>query len=95
MQGLKVQCPNCKKIMFKTTKNFNPLITPRGNHVESLARYHIDWLCTSSTLAAEMTCPECLAQLAPKGILHVLVPARECGQFFKDNSWKQCYQSYV
>jgi len=63
--------------------------------VKCLLPYHIDWLTTGATLCAEMTCPECLAQLAPQGMLHALVPARECGRFFEDNSWKQWDQSDI
>ena len=86
MQGLKVQCPNCKRKNFVTTDKFNPDIRPHGGMVKCLLPYHIDWLTTGATLCAEMTCPECLAQLAPKGMLHVLVPARECGIFFEDET---------
>ena len=84
MQGLKVQCPNCKRKDFATTDKFNPDDRPHGGMVKCLLPYHIDWLTTLTTLCAEMTCPECLAQLAPSGVLYVMVPARECGKFFED-----------
>lgn len=84
MQGLKVQCPNCKRKDFVTTDKFNPDIRPHGGMVKCLLPYHIDWLTTGTTLCAEMTCPECLAQLAPQGVLSVLIPARECGRFFEE-----------
>lgn len=74
MQGLKIQCPNCKRIMFETTDKFNPDVTPNGSFVKSLAPYQIDWLTMSTTLCSEMTCPECLAQLAPSGRLTVIQP---------------------
>lgn len=83
--GLKVQCPNCKRQYFEVTDRYDPDKTPNGGMVRCLLPYAIDWLCSSSTLTAEMTCPECLAQLAPKGMLHVLYPARDCGQFFKES----------
>ena len=42
--------------------------------LKSLLPYAIDWLCSSTTLASELTCPECLAQLAPSGRLTVIEP---------------------
>lgn len=94
MQGLKVQCPNCKRKDFVTTDKFNPDIRPHGGMVKCLLPYHIDWLTTGTTLCAEMTCPECLAQLAPQGVLSVLIPARECGRFFEEDSTEilQCVE---
>lgn len=82
LSGLPVKCPNCKRVMFKTTIKFNPNETPRGDFVESLAKYQIDWLCSSTTLASEMTCPECCAQLVLNGRLTVLIPIRDVGEFF-------------
>lgn len=82
MQGLKVQCPNCKRKDFVTTEKFNPDVTPNGSMVKCLLPYQIDWLCSSTTLASEMTCPECLAQLVIDGRLTVLVPIRDVGEFF-------------
>lgn len=82
LSGLPVKCPNCKRVMFKTTIKFNPNETPRGDFVESLAKYQIDWLCSSTTLASEMTCPECCAQLVLNGRLTVLIPIRDVGDFF-------------
>uniref|UniRef100_A0A6H1ZTP6 C2H2-type domain-containing protein n=1 Tax=viral metagenome TaxID=1070528 RepID=A0A6H1ZTP6_9ZZZZ len=76
MKGLKVQCPVCKRVMFETTDKFNPDVTPNGSFVRSLALYQIDWLTSSTTLCPEMTCPECLAPLAPKGRLTVLEPEK-------------------
>lgn len=71
-EGLRVKCPNCKRVYFLTTEKFNPDITPNGSMVKPLVKYQIDWLCSRVTSVAEMTCPECLAQLAPKGRLHVI-----------------------
>ena len=84
MKGLKVKCPNCGRTDFITTDKFNPDVRPNGGMVKCTLPYYIDWLTTSSTVCAEMTCPECLAQLAPSGVLNVLVPIRECGQFFAE-----------
>lgn len=83
MSGLKVQCPNCKRKDFVTTDRFDPDVTPNGGMVKCLLPYQIDWLCSSSTLCAQMTCPECLAPLAPQRVLNVLYPVREAGGFFK------------
>lgn len=72
MEGLKVKCPNCKRTDFITTDKFNPDVQPNGSMVKCLLPYHIDWLCTSSTPAGQMTCPECTCQLAPYGRLTVV-----------------------
>lgn len=69
---MKVKCPNCGRMDFVTTDKYDPNITPHGGMVRSLLPYQIDWLTMSTTLAAEMTCPECLAQLAPSGKLWVI-----------------------
>lgn len=80
---MKVQCPNCKRKSFETTEKFNPDKTPNGGMVKCLLPYQIDWLCVSTTLAAEMTCPECLAPLVHNGMLCVLYPTKDAGGFFK------------
>ena len=72
MNGLKVKCINCGRTDFETTEKYNPDETPNGSMVKCLLPYHIDWLTLSTTKAAEMTCPECLAQLAPSGRLTVV-----------------------
>ena len=72
MSGLKVKCTNCGRTDFETTDKYDPNITPNGSMVKCLLPYMIDWLTLSTTKAAEMTCPECLAQLAPSGKLTVL-----------------------
>jgi len=74
MEGLKVKCPNCKRILFETTDKYNPDVQPNGSMVKCLLPYHIDWLCSSATYAAQMTCPECTCQLAPYGRLTVIIP---------------------
>lgn len=83
MQGLKVKCPNCGRTDFITTEKFDPTVTPNGGMVKCTLPYYIDWLCSSTTLCAEMTCPECLAQLAPSGVLNVMVPPRLVGEFYR------------
>jgi len=70
--GLKVACPLCRRKLFVTTEHFNPDISPNGSMVKFLGGYHIDWLTTSATKAAEMACPECQAQMAPSGRLTVI-----------------------
>lgn len=72
MSGLKVKCCNCGRTDFETTDKYDQNATPNGSMVKCLLPYHIDWLTLSTTKAAEMTCPECLAQLAPSGRLTVL-----------------------
>lgn len=81
MSGLKVKCCNCGRTDFETTDKYDPNATPNGSMVKCLLPYHIDWLTMSTTKAAEMTCPECLAQLAPSGRLTVLPgPPKEHAQ---------------
>ena len=69
---MKIQCPNCKRKDFITTEKYNPDVTPNGSFVKCLLPFQIDWLETSTTLVSEMTCPHCLAQLAPAGRLTVI-----------------------
>jgi len=76
MKGLKVQCPGCKRVCFETTDRFDPDETPNGAMVKSLMLYQIDWLTSSTTLASEMTCPECMAPLVQKGRLTILPAAK-------------------
>jgi len=71
-QIFKVKCPNCKRTDFVTTDKYNPDVQPNGSMVKCLLPYHIDWLCSSATYAAQMTCPECTCQLAPYGRLTVI-----------------------
>ena len=83
MQGLKVRCPNCTRISFETTDQYNPDLPPHGGMVRSLLQYQHDWLCTPTTKASEMACPECLGPLVVGGVLNVIMPAREVGFFLK------------
>jgi hypothetical protein len=78
---MKVKCPNCTRISFETTDQFNPDLPPHGGMVRCLLQYHIDWLCAPTTKASEMCCPECLAPLVVGGVLNVAMPAREAGEF--------------
>jgi hypothetical protein len=73
LAGLLVVCPNCKKKDFVTTDKYDPNITPNGSMVQCTLGFHIDWLTSSTTGVSEMTCPECLAQLAPSGRLMVML----------------------
>lgn len=81
MSGLKVQCPNCKKVIHETTDKYDPTIPPNGSMVRLLEPYKSNhWPIfgdgvmqgTAATKRAEMDCPSCLAQLAPSGKLRVL-----------------------
>ena len=72
LSGLPVKCPNCKKILFKTTDKYDPNVSPRGDMLKSLVTYHMDFLLTSSTPVSSLTCPECTCQLAPYGRLTVI-----------------------
>ena len=73
MNGLKVKCPLCKTISFEITSRYDPNVTANGGMVKKLVPWEIDWLCASTTLASEMTCPRCgVGQLAPSGRLTVV-----------------------
>jgi hypothetical protein len=74
LSGLQVACPQCRRTYFTTTSKFDPTKPPTGNMVYPIVKYSIDWLCSSTTKASEMTCPECLGQLAHTGCLLVRVP---------------------
>ena len=74
MPKLKIKCPNCKRTDFETTDKYNSEVSPVGSMVKCLLPYQIDWLCSSTTKGAEMTCPECLAALVLKGRLSVVPP---------------------
>jgi len=78
---MKVQCPNCKRVFWETTDKYDPNIKPNGSMVKLLEPYKSNnWpifgdgvmRATAGTLAAEMDCPACLAQLAPSGRLRVI-----------------------
>ncbi len=79
LSGLPVKCPNCKKILFKTTDKYDPNVSPRGDMLKSLVTYHLDFLLTSSTPVSSLTCPECTCQLAPYGRLTVVNVPGNCG----------------
>jgi len=87
MQGLKVKCPNCKKIMHETSEHFDPTIRCNGSMVRLLNPWRKWGWCSfgaegdgrlpkhsevKSTLASDMRCPSCDAPLAPSGYLTVL-----------------------
>jgi len=74
LEGLRVQCPNCRRADFVTTDKYDPNVSPRGDMLKCTLPYHIDFLLTSSTGASSLTCPECLGQLAHTGCLLVRVP---------------------
>lgn len=64
--------------MWKTTDQYSPDTTPNGAMLELLPPWKFNsWpiygdgvmIASSTTLCAEMDCPQCLAQLAPSGRL--------------------------
>jgi hypothetical protein len=83
LKDLPIKCPNCKRVLFKTTDRYDPQKPPTGAMVKSLLRYHLDWLTISTTKGAEMTCPECLAPLVHKGQLSVQVPANRIPEVYR------------
>jgi hypothetical protein len=80
MEGLRVVCPICKRRDFVTTDKFDAQKSPNGSMVKCLLPYQIDWLCTTTTRSAEMTCPECCALLAPQGRLTLVMEASRAAE---------------
>jgi hypothetical protein len=82
MQGLKVQCPGCKKVYHETTEKYDPDVRPNGAMVRLLdpwkgwgwAAFDAEGAAVSTTLCSEMLCPGCTAPLAPSGRLTVIKP---------------------
>lgn len=93
MSGYKIKCPNCTRICFETTDQFNPNVPPHGGMVKFLLQYHIDWLCVPTTKASEMCCPECLAPLVVGGVLNVILPPRNIREYFEQE--RDVIQSYI
>lgn len=93
MSGYKIKCPNCTRICFETTDQFNPDLPPHGGMVKCLLQYHIDWLCVPTTKASEMCCPECLAPLVVGDVLNVILPPRNIGEYFEQE--RDVIQSYI
>jgi len=87
LAGLKVKCPNCKRVGFETTEKYDPNIRANGamvKKISSVIPWQIDWLMTSGTLAAEMVCPLCgQGVLAPSGFLNVIVSIRDAGEIYR------------
>ena len=78
---MKVICPSCKRSFWETTDKYDPNKPPNGSMVRQLDFYRKNhWpvfgdgvmIASAGTLAAEMDCPACLAQLAPSGRLRVI-----------------------
>jgi hypothetical protein len=83
---MRVRCPNCKRIFWETTQTFKPNVTPNGSMLRLLEPWRgNNWPIfgdgimpvkngagTAGTVAAELDCPTCLAQLAPSGRLTVI-----------------------
>jgi len=89
MKGLKIKCPNCKKVRHITTEHYKPDETPKGNFAELIDpwkkwrwnTYDDNVENTSSTPCSLMCCPGCAAPLAPKGKLTVLEPEEKLEEF--------------
>ena len=93
MKGLKIACPNCKRVRWETTGAFDPDQTPNGSMVKLLQPWlGNSWpifgdgvmptkagIGTIGTPCAEMDCNECLASLAPSGRLTVLMGSEHYG----------------
>ena len=71
---MKIKCPNCRRTDFETTDKYSQDLQPNGSMIKCLLPYQIDFLCVSTTLASELTCPECLSPLVIKGRLNVVPP---------------------
>lgn len=73
---MKVKCPQCGRMSFETTEQFDSNLPPHGGMLRSLLQYHIDFLLSATTKAADLACPECLAPLVVGGALNVVMPAK-------------------
>lgn len=77
MQGLNVQCPQCRRVMHTTTVLYDPDKTAKGNMVALLPKWKKRGWRTfyggggSTTPAASMLCPHCSGRLAPSGKLRI------------------------
>lgn len=70
---MKVQCPQCKRLVFKTTLNYDPARLPNASMIEMLDPWKSwGWDKHHGFLAADLSCPLCEAPLAPSGRLHVV-----------------------
>ncbi|OGP67110.1 MAG: hypothetical protein A2W27_08200 [Deltaproteobacteria bacterium RBG_16_44_11] len=95
MQGLKVQCPGCKKIFHETTEKFDLNVRPNGAMVRLLepwkgwgwAAFDAEGAAVSTTLCSEMLCPGCTAPLAPSGRLEVILTPEDAQKIQPLNSF--------
>ena len=77
LSGLSVQCPQCCRVLHKTTALYDPDKTAKGNMVELLPKWKKRGWRTfyggggSTTPAAAMQCPHCSGRLAPSGKLRI------------------------
>jgi len=70
---MKVQCPQCKRLVFKTTPNYDPARLPNASMIEMLDPWRSwGWDKHHGFLAADLSCPLCEAPIAPSGRLHVV-----------------------
>ena len=77
---MKVQCPSCKKVCYRTTDSYNPDVRPHGGMVELLSPWKsYGWgkfggglNGGSGVMAADMLCIVCDASLTSKGRLQVV-----------------------
>jgi len=70
---MKVQCPQCKRLVFKTTDKYDPDCLPNASMIEMLNPWKSwGWDKHHGFLAADLSCPLCEAPLAPAGRLHVV-----------------------
>ena len=77
LEGLSVQCPQCKRVLHITTVLYDPDKTAKGNMVQLLPKGKKRGWRTfyggggSTTPAAAMQCPHCSGRLAPSGKLRI------------------------
>jgi len=71
---MKVKCPSCKRLCFRTTDQFNPDVRPNRAMIEMLDPWATwGWDKHDGFMSSDLACPLCEAPLAPSGRL-VVVP---------------------
>lgn len=80
MQGLRVKCNGCGKILHETTDKYDPNITPNGSMVRLIfpwkswgwSAFDDEGEAISTTSAVMMSCPACSAPLVLGGKLNIV-----------------------
>jgi ribosomal protein S27E len=80
VQGLRVKCNGCGKVLHETTDKYDPNITPNGSMVRLIdpwkswgwSAFDDEGEAISTTSAVMMSCPACSAPLVLNGKLNIV-----------------------